>query len=1000
MASPHPNPNPHGQMPRTGLLLPLPVLLLAGLLLPLSAAQAHAQSRTVTGTVVSADAGLPIPGAEVMVEGATNWAVTRDDGTFALQVAPGEARLRVSMLGFRRTTVVLPAGATTIRVELQTDVLQMDRIVVTGQVTGVARRNLANAVATVTAEQIAAVPSASIEQGMIGRVAGADIQSNSGAPGGGYQVRLRGVSTILGASTPLYVVDGIVVSDVAIPTGQHVITRSSGNPVVGARQDNSQNRIADLNPNDIESIEILKGASAAAIYGSKANNGVVVITTKRGQVGRPQFDVGQRVGFSRLSNTLGSRTFETVEEAVARFGPRAADYWQPGVTYDHERELAGSTPVSYETSASVRGGTETTRYYGSLLHKHDGGIIANTFFDKDGLTLNIDQVVGSRVSFGIRTQAMRTRAGRGLTNNDNTQRSFYMTLPRTPNFVDLRQRPDGTWPDNPFSNSNPLQTAALLTNEEEVYRVISGANVDVTAFTSESHDLRFLLNSGVDFFNQKNRLISPADLQFERREGLPGTSLLGTAQSLNITFSANAVHTLRSRSRGIDATTSVGVQWEDRDLDSYTIIARQLLAGLTNVNRGTSVEVRQLRQRVKDFGIFAQEELFIGNRLLLTAGIRGDMSSNNSDTEKMYFFPKASGSYVFEDLPGLLDEVKVRAALGLSGNQPLYGFKFTEYEGANVSGLPSVEVGTQTAADDIRPERQREIEGGVDLTGLGGRASLELTVYEKLIQDLLLQRTLTPSSGFSTQIFNGGELRTRGFEAGLTAVPILGRDVRWTVRGTFSMDRNKLVSLPVPRFTTGGFGFLYGSYVAEEGQPLTQLLGNTTLEDGSRVVGQIADANADFIYGFSTDYQRGPLALSALLSGQQGGAVVNLTKFLYDLSRNTADCNQRVGDESVCDRRNRLFPGNATTYIEDGTFLKLREVRLSYDLPEALAQGLWSQARNVRFSLSGRNLLTFTDYTGLDPEVSNFGTQAVARNIDVAPYPPSRSFWLSVDIGF
>jgi TonB-dependent starch-binding outer membrane protein SusC len=960
----------------------------------------EAQTRTITGTVVRAGGGSPIAGAEVVVEGTSTFAVTRDDGTFAVQAAAGEVRLRISMLGFRRTTITVGAGVSSTRVEMEMDVLQMEQIVVTGQATGVARRNLANAVATVTAEEITAVPPTTLEQGLMGRIAGANIQSNSGAPGGGYQVRLRGVSTILGGATPLYVVDGIIVSDVAIPSGQHVITRSSANPVVGGRQDNAQNRIADLNPNDIESIEVLKGASASAIYGSKANNGVIVITTKRGRVGRPQFDVSQRVGVSRASNTLGSRNFETLEEAVRRFGPRAADFWQQGVTYDNERALAGGTPVSYEVSASVRGGTETTRYYGSILTRHEGGIIQNTFFDRNALTLNVDQVVGSRVSFGIRTQVLQTKAGRGLTNNDNTQRSFYMTLPRTPNFIDLRQRPDGTWPVNPFSNSNPLQTAALLRNEEDVNRVISGANIDINAFQSENQDLRILLNGGVDFFNQKNRLISPAELQFEQREGLPGTSLLGTAQSMNVTMNANAVHTLRDRDRGIVATSSLGIQWEDRDLDFYTIIARQLLAGLTNIDRGTAVEVRQSRQRVKDFGLFAQEELLIRDRLLLTFGIRGDMSSNNSDTQAMYFFPKGSGSYVFEDLGGLVDEVKIRAALGFSGNQPLYGYKFSEYVGGNVSGLPTVEAGLQTAADDIRPERQREIEGGADILGFGGRATLELTVYEKLIQDLLLQRTLAPSSGFSTQIFNGGELRTRGFEAALTAVPVLEANSRWTVRGTFSLDRNELISLPVPRFTTGGFGFLYGSYVAEEGKSLTQILGNVTLEDGSRIIGPIGNGNPDFLYGFSSDYQRGPVSVSALLSGQQGGTLVNLTKFLYDLARNTADCNERVGDETICDQRNRLFPSNANTYSEDGSFLKLREVRVGYEVPRAIAQGIWSQVGSVRVNLSGRNLLTFTGYTGLDPEVSNFGTQAVARGFDVAPYPPSRSLWLSVDISF
>ena len=400
-----------------------------------------AQTRMIMGTVSDATTGQPVVGAAVAGAGARRSAFTNEDGNFSIAVAPGAVTLEITMLGYQSASVVISADADHVDVALRMDILKLDEIVVTGQATGVSRRNLANAVASVSGRELDRVPAASVEQALRGKVAGADIQSNSGAPGGGMQLQLRGVSTILGNHRPLYVVDGVIVSDQTIPSGVHAVTGSSSNPVRGGSQDNSANRISDLNPYDVESIEILKGASAAAIYGSKANNGVIVIRTKRGRVGAPRFNVTQRFGFFQLANKLGLRKFTSMEEAVEFFGPQAADHWAPGKFFDHEELLAGRTPLSHETAASVAGGTEDTRYYASGLVKHDGGIIDNTFYNKESIKLNIDQALGDKASFSLSTNAVHTLAGRGITNNDNRSISYYMTLPSSPSFVDLRAVP-------------------------------------------------------------------------------------------------------------------------------------------------------------------------------------------------------------------------------------------------------------------------------------------------------------------------------------------------------------------------------------------------------------------------------------------------------------------------------------------------------------------------------------------------------------------------------
>ena len=294
--------------------------------------------------------------------------------------------------------VEVPAGQTTADAALDPDPFRLEEIVITGQATGIERQNLPNAVATVSSEELNRAPAQTIESALQGKIPGAYIQANSGAPGGGMQLNLRGVSTINGTVDPLFVVDGIVVSNAAIPNGQNAVScaQCGGNP---RNQDNPVNRIADLNPEDIERVEVLKGGSAAAIYGSKATNGVVIITTKRGQVGKPQFSMSQRFGFYSRANELGSRTFGSLGEALSVFSDTAGvtAAFQPGVSYNFEDELYGRQSLSYETNASVSGGTENTRYFVSGLVKDDQGIALGTGYQKQSLRSNLDQDAGKQL---------------------------------------------------------------------------------------------------------------------------------------------------------------------------------------------------------------------------------------------------------------------------------------------------------------------------------------------------------------------------------------------------------------------------------------------------------------------------------------------------------------------------------------------------------------------------------------------------------------------------
>lgn len=984
------------------------VLALVGALwIGVGTSAAFAQVRVVSGRVTDAVTGAPVASGQVIVRGTQTSAPLREDGTFSIGIQLSDVTILVRSVGYKSAEVRIPAGqpSPTVSLALQKDVLQLEEIVVTGQATRVERRNLAHAVATVDAEDISKVTMASIEHGLQGKIAGADIQTNSGAPGGGAQFRLRGVTSINGQSEPLYVVDGVIISNVAIPSNQNAVTIAAGGSNPSLTQDAQVNRAADLNPNDVESIEVLKGASASAIYGSKASNGVIVITTRRGRLGAPRVELSQRFGYSDLSNKIGARQFETLAEATAAWGPAAATYYTQGVSYDHEEQLASRNDLSYETALSVAGGSEATRYFASGLWKNDAGIIDNTGFQKQALRVNLDQTISSRFNVSFGTSVMHTLAQRGLTNNDNSGTSFFMVLPFTPSFVDLGRNPDGTFKLNPFIESNPLQTAALMTNDEDVWRFVGTARASWEMVRTDAHRIQLIGNGGVDYFAQENELLFPTELQFEPADGQPGSSLLSNSDNVNYNVNANAVYTYSPPSGGITATTSMGLNLETRDLETARIVTRNLIPGQGNIDAGTNVQVRERRERVEDFGLFAQEEVLMMNeRLFLTVGARADQSSANSDTEKLSWYPKASASYRFLFGGGMLDELKARVAYGASGNQPLFGQKFTPLAGnLNIQGLPALVVEGTVGSTNLKPERQREIETGLDATLFGSRATLELTWYRKDISDLLLERALAPSSGFDTEIFNGGKLRTSGIEAALTAAPVQSADASWIVRTTFSKTSSRIKELPadVPSFLTGGFGVSLGAFRIQEDSSATQIVGNDTLPGGALIEKKLGDATPDFKMSWSSDFSWKSVNLYFLWDWQKGSDIINLTKLLYDFGANTADYDEDDGGQLKGDKRlGGWLAGVTANYIEDGSYLKMREVTLSVNLPQSFLAGFWRGARSARLSFSGRNLINIFDYTGHDPEVSNFGNQNIARNIDVAPFPPSRSFWFSVSLGF
>ena len=975
-------------------------------LLVCGATPASAQSRTITGSVVEEGTRAPLPSAQVVVKGTTTGALTRENGTFTLQVPTGTVLLTVRRIGYPQTEVRVDATTSSVDVVLRRDALKLDQMVITGQATGISRRNLATSVASVSADEVTKVSAMSIENAFQGKIAGAQISQSTGAPGGGNRIRIRGISSILGSAQPLYVVDGVIVSDVAIGSGTNKVTRAAGSSISVGNQENPANRIADLNPNDIESVDILKGSAASAIYGSKASGGVIIITTKRGDVGAPKFSLRQGIGTSRLAYKNGSRRFTSAADAVAALGASAAQYYDPNVFIDYEDVTYGEHPVNSETSISVSGGTENTRYFVSALKRDEHGIVRNTYANKTGIRVNLDQRLGSRLMMQVGSEVLRTGNDRGLFGNDNAGNSVAYTLTKVPSFLDIRRRADGSFPINPLYNSNPLQTIDLFKNTESVWRNISTARLTFDAWTGGHQKVQLIAYGGADVLNQKNLIFSPPELQYEPLDGLPGTSATSYSDNVQSNLNLNAVHTWTPRpSLGI--TSQFGTQYERRTLGQSRASAQNLLGGLEVVTAGTVRDVDESRLEVNDFGLFAQTEILWNERFLFTVAARADRSSNNGDTKKFFVFPKVSASYRFPELrPGLVDELKLRLGYGETGNQPLYGQKFTGLDLSSIGGLGAFRVGATRAADDIRPERQREVEGGLDAAIFGNRATLEVTGFQRNVTDLLITRTLAPSTGYSAEVSNGAAMRVRGLEIGVGGFPIQNDQFGWNTRLNYGMNRSLITSLPVSAFLLGTPQT--GAVRIEEGRSATQLIGNDTLpQPGGRVVVPVlmGDGNPSWNAGWSNELRYGAVSLYALLDHQQGGMLANGTWRHYDLGQNSVDYDQPTSTgQKLGEFRRTTYLQVTRIYYQDASYTKLREVTFSWNIPSRYLQSVTSRVNSAKLSLSGRNLVWWTDFRGGDPEAQNFGAtgvpDAIQRNRELAAYPASKSYWLNLSVDF
>ncbi len=1036
--------------------------LLALCLIP-RAVPAQATARQVTGKVTRALGETPVLGATIVEMGGKGVAQSGADGNFTINVGTGDVRLLVRAIGYQRKEVAVPASQNSVTIALDEDPFKLEAVVVTGQATTIERRNATTAPVQVSSDELNRAPAEALEQALQGKVPGAIISMNSGAPGGGGQVQIRGITSILGAGQPLFVVDGVIISNDAVSDGANSVTGAGARTTaagIGSSQDALVNRLADLNMQEIASVEVLKSAAATAMYGSRATNGVIVIRTKRGAGtgGAPQFNLSSRLGRSVAYRLLGTRQFTSNQQVWSLpygNGNSPEDtavlntLYPSGVipfTHDYQKELYSNGAPSYEVTGSFNGGSAATQYFVNLTAKNEEGTAMNTGARLYALRTNIDQsLVDGKVKVNVGLNVTRNSNNRGLSNNDNTCTSPIYCFAYTPGVINLDSvDANGTYIRNPFNGggstvSNPFETFRYLKLNELTFRQIGNLSTTWSALNKEQHQVSVTATGGFDRAQISGDLFSPPFLQYESpvaSDGFSGRAVRTEGNVFNYNIVLNGTWNYQP-STDIGLTTTAGFDYETQAVRVTRTRARGMLPGVETTVSGAVLEESDVINNFRDDAFFADEQFVaLNQRLTLLAGIRADRSSANGDRNKRNVFPHVSGSYRFTDLGNAVNEVKIRGGFGKTGNRPRYGDRDVVFNaGTNIGGsLTLVQAGV-LGNPNITPETSNEWEAGSDVFFLNRRLAFEGTYYNKRITDLLLQPATIPSGGLTNIIINGGELRTQGFEASLNAAAMQSRDMDLNLRASFSKNKQTIENLPanVPRFPApGSFGAAFGRNFISLGGRTTWIWGNVPLDASGNILpagsvvtnpGAVAtfrdtvagDANPDFMMAFSGSFRWKRLTVAANVDWRQGGLVADMTRTLWDEGGTSRDYDDPITRKNFGDgwdltnipagytAGNFRYDswaggGDVRAYLESATNVTLRDVSLSYEAPESWTR--YFRARSLRIAFQARNLIKLTNYWSFDPEFNNFGATNLNRFIDLAPFPSNRQFYLSVDVGW
>lgn len=893
----------------------------------------------VQGTI-SDNNGLPVPGANIVVKGTTNGTTSDFDGIYEITVENFPATLVFSSLGYG-TKELQVNGGSTLNVTLEESVMGLDEVVVSGLASSVKRGNLANAVATVSSEELVGTTGqTTVDGALYGKVTGVNITSSSGAPGGGFALRLRGVSSINGNNQPLIIVDGVYVNNVEIPSGLRFASGANrGN------EENSGNRLADLDPNDIENIEILKGSSAAAIYGQRGNAGVVIITTKRGKGGKTRINFKQDLGFNEIANPLGVRPW-TAQSVLETFGQDEADKYNAviasnGSLYDYEDAIYGETGLITETSLSATGGNDKTKFYVGGSYRDEEGIVRNTGFDRFSIRSNIDHRISDVFDFTSTTNYVRSNSSRSFTGNENEGGlSYGYTLAFTRPWNSLYPDSNGNYPNNPNFSGNPIFVRDKALNQDTNDRIIQGLTLNTRLLTSDVNRLKFTNSVGVDYLANQTFVYVPETHQAQ--QGL-GAAAGFVAQGKNNFTQFNTLSSLvwnhDAMGGDLALTTQAGMAYLFQDANLVNARGTGLAAGQTSVDQSANQVTDQTRREEKELGYFAQIEANYKDLIIGTLGYRVDKSTRNGDPNKFYGFPKASlavnmANFDFWGIEAV-NQLKFRVAYGETGNPAGFGSTFTSLGANNIGGVIGQSVVGIKGDAEVEPETASEFEIGFDMGFLDSRVSLEATYYNKKVEDLILTRQLPPASGFSQETTNLADMKNEGVELAVRGDVVRGENFNWNTGIQFYLNRSEITRLDVPAFAQpgAGFGTGLGTIFIEEGKPVTQLVGNI---DGTLT--QVGNTEPDFQMAFNnnlTVFKN--FDISFLLQLKAGGDNLNLSEYLNDLGQTSVDLETAAGQARLA------TPANALRFVEPAGYLRLREAALYYRIPSVTVDKVFGE---------------------------------------------------------
>ena len=989
------------------------------LVLGQSPLRAQTGSRQITGIVSEAQTSTGLPGVNVVIKGTALGTATDANGSFALQLPAGNVTLVFSAIGYTAQEVNV-GQQNNLVVKLQNDVQQLSEIVVVGYGEQT-RKTLTGSVASVGSDAIRDIPVASADQLLQGKATGVQITANSGVPGGGIFIRVRGTNSVNANNDPLYVVDGVFINNT------NLITNGMGNQV-------PSNPLADLNPADIESIQILKDANATAIYGSRGANGVVLITTKRGKLNsKSRISFGTYQGWSQATKVYevasGPEIAELENERFLNDGgnPANAPFPNPAdePTYDRITDLFRTARTS-SYDLSLAGGDANTTYYLGLSYFDQESIVRPSKFRRYSGRLNLDHTFSSAVKAGTSTTLASTF--RNVSSNDNNPAGVINSalFPRT-NLPVLNA--DGTYAK--YGNfDNHLALIRENQNKADGLRVISNIYAEFTLLP----DLKLRSSWSVDFNDMYENNYRNTQLLAGQPRGTAASVLsrditLLNEQVLSYQRRFGGVHDLNAlvgntlQRNTFLRTTLNGQQFPSNDFQTIASSATQT---------GTST-----RSEARLASFFGKVNYTLLDRYSLEGSFRADASSRFGVNNRWGYFPSAGAAWrvsqepFFEPLRAVVNELKLRGSVGLTGNQSgINDFASLGLweAGNNYLDLPGT-VPSQLANPDLSWESTRQWNVGLDAAFFNNRLAVELNYYNKYTYDLLLNVPVPRKLGYSSIVENFGAVSNRGFELVIHATHFQRDDFTWTTDLNLSRNVNNIERLAAP-ITTGSRDI----FRLQEGAPLysfwlyRQLAVNAETGDAEyedlNGDGRITVDDRQLVGNAWPDYQGGltntlrykNFDLSAFLYFERGAKIMNMNRYFLvhggtqrniGYFREQLERWQQPGDQTDIPRLTTNPSSNnyggvvqslSSRYLEDGSFLRLRTLTLGYNLSQDLIRR--AKLASLRLYVSATNLFTATPYSGLDPEVNSQSNVANTKNFDWATVPQPRTWQVGLNASF